>query len=386
MSELLINGNALSIPLADQSVQCVVTSPPYYGLRDYGTATWIGDDPECDHKIDNSKGVATSTLVGSKRNVSNALAGYKNACAKCGAIRVDNQLGLEPTPEAYVENMVAVFRELWRVLRDDGTAWLNIGDSYSGSGKGDNSNGKQGTNKGTRFDSPTSGYISNGLKPKDLIGIPWRVAFALQADGWYLRSDIIWHKPNTMPESVTDRPTKAHEYIFLLTKNARYYYDHEAIMEPIAREWDDKNIGNKNRINTGAMTGIVLGREKDPHCGLANTLPNPKGRNKRSVWTVTTKPYRGAHFATYPPDLIVDCIKAGSKEGDVVFDPFAGSGTTLIVARKLKRHAIGLDLSMDYLTNNARERLGYNVLDKWTQNKPIGMTSESEPLFEVNNA
>lgn len=242
--------------VADASVQCCVTSPPYYGLRDYGVA---------------------------------------------------GQIGLEETPEAYVAKLVAVFQEVKRVLKDDGTLWLNLGDSYAGSGKGDNPNGKQGTNKGTRFDSPTSGFTPNGCKPKDLIGIPWMVAFALRANGWWLRSDIIWAKPNPMPESVTDRCTKSHEYIFLLTKSARYYYDADAIKESANYPGDDRKARakeNHKSMPDGLRNGLRPG----------NYTYDLNYRNKRSVWTVTTKPYKGAHFATYPPDLIEPCILAGTSE------------------------------------------------------------------------
>ena len=300
---LLINANAKHIPLADNSVNCVVTSPPYYGLRDYGA----GD-----------------------------------------------QIGLEQTPDDYVNAMVQVFREVWRVLRDDGTVWLNLGDSYASSGEkttGRNDPEKYGTDAGGKIKAGKT----PGLKPKDLIGIPWRVAFALQADGWWLRQDIIWHKPNPMPESVKDRCTKAHEYIFLLTKSARYWYDHEAIKEDFA----DERMGNPG--GGGHYAATIPGQE--PHKGLSKGVWNENGatsgRNKRSVCTVTTKPYPGSHYAVFPPDLIEPCVLAGCPEGGTVLDPFAGSGTTLMVARKHRRNAIGLDLNFEYLTTNARERLQY---------------------------
>jgi len=250
------------------SVNTCVTSPPYLGLRDY---------------------------------------------------QDDGQMGLEETPEQYIQNMMDVFREVKRVLRDDGTLWLNLGDSYAGSGKGrwgdgkSYATGKQATSKGS-----TGGILvkthTPDLKPKDLIGIPWRVALALQADGWYLRQDIIWHKPNPMPESVRDRCTKAHEYIFLLSKSSKYYYDCDGIKEPCKSSNND-----------------------------AYTMAN-----KRSVWTVTAKPFKGAHFATYPQDLIKPCIIAGCPEDGVVLDPFGGSGTTSIVAEKLKRNSIMCELNPTY--------------------------------------
>ena len=293
---MLINANALSIPLAAKSVHTVVTSPPYYGLRDYG---------------------------------------------------VDGQLGLEPTPDEYIANLVAVFRECKRILRDDGTLWVNIGDSYARDpakvGNGHPSTGKQATNKGSLYDYQSP--IPSGLKPKDLIGIPWMLAFALRADGWYLRQDIIWAKPNPMPESVKDRCTKSHEYIFLLSKSARYYYDNEAVkeesIEPIrARE---KNNG-ESAVDT-KMRGY------DGNCGNTGT------RNKRDVWTVTTKPYKGAHYATFNPELIKPCILAGAPEGGIVFDPFVGSGTTVATAIQLGRKGIGIDLSFKYLQENAKARV-----------------------------
>ena len=305
MSALIINANALNIPLADRSVQCVVTSPPYYGLRNYG---------------------------------------------------VDGQLGLEPTPDEYVANMVAVFRECKRVLKDDGTLWLNIGDSYA-SMKSRYNQKAQNLNGGKAQDNEFQGNKTDlyhhpelGLKDKDLIGIPWMVAFALRADGWYLRQDIIWAKPNPMPESVKDRCTKSHEYIFLLTKSARYYFDADAVREENSEtshtggtyrnEWKYAQI--KNTDKSAMAVGIPIPRN---------------GRNKRSVWTVTTKPYKGAHYATFPPELITPCILAGAPEGGIVFDPFVGSGTTVATAVKLGRRGVGLDLSMKYLRENARERI-----------------------------
>lgn len=295
----ILQGNSLDVlkTLPDQSVHCCVTSPPYYGLRDYGA---------------------------------------------------DGQLGLESTPEEYVSNMVDVFREVRRVLRDDGTLWLNLGDTYSGSGNGaahypDSVNGtKQSTNKGT-VDKPNipRGRIPDGLKPKDLVGIPWRVAFALQADGWYLRSDIIWHKPNPMPESVTDRPTKAHEYIFLLSNSERYYYDHEAIKE-------DAIYGG---LREDKPRGSFQGKFED----MAFRAIREK-RNKRTVWTVTTQPYSEAHFAVYPPKLIEPCILAGCPVGGTVLDPFFGSGTTGEVAIRHNRNFIGIELNPEYI-KIARKRL-----------------------------
>jgi DNA modification methylase len=298
--------------LPEQSVHCCVTSPPYWGLRDYGC---------------------------------------------------DGQIGLEQTPDEYVAQMVAVFREVRRVLRDDATLWLNLGDSYNAY------NGNRGTESqyaGRRdvmeplFPSG-NGLSCKTLKQKDLCGIPWRVAFALQADGWYLRQDIIWHKPNPMPESVTDRCTKAHEYIFLLSKSARYYYDGPAIQEP--------NSEASNQRYKYAFNHLPRAWETDgatPQTG-GKTPPGMRedlidaGRNKRSVWTIATKPYKGAHFATFPPKLIEPCILAGCPQDGVVLDPFIGSGTTAHVARRLSCKAVGVELNETYM-RLAADRLRQEVL------------------------
>lgn len=281
--------------LADNSIDCCVTSPPYYGLRDYGT---------------------------------------------------EDQIGLELTPNEFVKVLVELFSEVKRVLKKEGTLWLNLGDSYAGSGKGaaiypDNAKKwKQGTNKGTVGATLTSFNTAvNGLKPKDLIGIPWMVAFALRSNGWYLRQDIIWHKPNPMPESVTDRCTKSHEYIFLLSKSAKYYYDNESIKyESLTNDNGVRDRDNSRLNNTPGRTKMAGLKTNDYDMS-----------NKRSVWTVTTKPFSEAHFATFPEDLIVDCIKAGCPEGGIVLDPFMGAGTTAIVARKLNRNYIGYELNPDYI-------------------------------------
>jgi DNA modification methylase len=274
------------------SVDCVVTSPPYWGLRDYGTATWEGGDAECGHgpdaeTLERQNGRA-STLVGSTTH-QKAAAIARHRC-KCGAVRIDSQLGLERTPEEYVANMVAVFAEVRRVCKATATVWVNLGDSF--------------------------------LPGKQLAGIPWRVAFALQADGWYLRSDIIWSKPNPMPESVTDRPTKSHEYLFLLTKGARYYFDADAVRE--AHTWVD----DRPRMAYNGK-GNPEGRRLS---GDAARLGNsPAGRNIRSVWTIATRPYPGAHFAVFPPELPERCIKAGSSEKGVC--PECGAPWERVVER-----------------------------------------------------
>ena len=367
---LLINANAKSIPLADGSVNCVVTSPPYYGLRDYGTAKWIGGDPKCDHTVGSGDNDNLKTYVtrperdGIKRQY----------CQKCGAVRIDQQIGLEQTPAEYVDNIVQVFREVQRVLRDDGTVWLNLGDSYAGNMSRASNGGRAG------FGTPREGVFNRGgagIKNKDLIGIPWMVAFALRDDGWYLRQDIIWAKPNPMPESVKDRCTKAHEYVFLLTKSARYYYDYEAVLEP-ATGYDgrkDTRFKGSEKYKDSGQTFAERGHERWPHSLTTGATGephsgylNPDGslrvqlkdgvpaRNKRSVWTVATKPYKGAHFATFPPKLIEPMILAGCPKDGVVLDPFVGSGTTVMVANQLGRQGIGLDLNPKYL-KLAQERI-----------------------------
>lgn len=239
--------------------------------------------------------------------------------------------------------MTAVFREVRRVLRPDGTLWLNLGDSYAGSGMGganypESASEKQLSNTGSTTCKGRGGYVAPGLKSKDLCGIPWRVAFALQADGWYLRQDIIWHKPNPMPESVTDRCTKAHEYVFLFAKSAKYYFDGEAIKEPTTTNDDLVRDRDTTKLNN------VPGRTR--MAGLQTN--NYNLRNKRSVWTVTTKPFKEAHFATFPPDLIEPCILAGCPEGGTVLDPFFGSGTTGLVCSRLNRQYIGIELNEQY--------------------------------------
>ena len=333
-------------------VACTVSLPVRlidYGLRDYGTAKWEGGDPNCEHTVGSGDNDNLKTYVtrperdGIKRQY----------CQKCGAVRIDQQIGLEQTPAEYVNDIVQVFREVWRILRDDGTVWLNLGDSYNGSGGAGGDYIEGGLKEGQ---PKYPGRHINNLKLKDLIGIPWMVAFALRDDGWWLRQDIIWHKPNPMPESVKDRCTKAHEYIFLLSKSPRYYYDYEAILEPISDKslkraeygWDCDRPSTKN----ASLGGDGIHTEK-----MGERFVNPKGRNRRSVWTITTSPYKGAHFATYPPELIEPCILAGCPEGGIVFDPFAGSGTTVAVANRLGRRGIGIDLNYNYL-QLAQERVG----------------------------
>ena len=275
--------------LPEESFACCVTSPPYWGLRDYGVA---------------------------------------------------GQLGLEDTPEAYVANLVDVFRGVRRVLRDDGTLWLNLGDSYAATSKGSGGlKSMQPTNAGSFYDA-TFDLSACGLKSKDLVGIPWLVAFALRADGWWLRSDIIWSKPNPMPESVTDRPTKAHEYVFLLAKSERYFYDAAAIT--------DRSVTADPRrpYEPGRVAG--RGNGHDRRRGNETRASDASVRNARSVWTIVTEPFAEAHFATFPQALARRCILAGSPEGGTVLDPFSGAGTTGVVAVKHARRYVGVELSPDY--------------------------------------
>jgi len=385
MRARIIYANALNIPLADKSVQCVVTSPPYYGLRDYGTAKWEGGDPECDHLETND--TRDPSVTKQTQNAGTSKIDYKDVCRKCGAVRIDAQIGLEETPDAYIANLVAVFREVKRVLKDDGTLWLNIGDSYA-SMKSRYNQKAQNLNGGKAQDNEFQGNKTDlyhhpelGIKDKDLIGIPWMLAFALRADGWYLRQDIIWAKPNPMPESVKDRCTKSHEYVFLLTKSARYYYDNEAIME-VATGYDGRKdtmmkgsakYANGYVPNQPANTMAQKGHERwkrknddtgyggdgtgfQDHSGYSN-LENPYVRNKRSVWFIATQPTREAHFATFPEKLVEPCILAGSRAGDIVFDPFMGSGTVARVAIRHNRHAIGTELNPTYIHDIAMKRI-----------------------------
>jgi DNA modification methylase len=345
MNATILQGNCIDTlkTLPAGSVQTCVTSPPYWGLRDYGTAKWEGGDPACDHSHKRGgNGDASAKQVSSEGT---QMYQYRGVCPKCGAVRVDEQIGMEETPEEFVNHLVLVFREVWRVLKDDGTLWLNLGDSYAGSGgpgsQYDNKAGKSFRGEFRKYENANKKVA--GLKPKDLVGIPWMVAFALRADGWYLRSDIIWNKPNPMPESVTDRPTKSHEYIFLLSKSPKYFYDAEAVKEPAVTDNPDVNSFSR-RVNESPPPG-KMNQHRPDRADVAYTGT----RNKRTVWTVTPKPYRGAHFATFPPDLIEPCILAGSRPGDVVLDPFNGSGTTGAVSLKHGRGYIGCELNPEYI-------------------------------------
>ena len=284
-------------------VQMCITSPPYYGLRDYGGES--------------------------------------------------NQIGQENTPEEYIEEMVNVFRCVKNVLKDDGVLWLNIGDSYYNyrPGKSYPKQTLSKTNQDLPNYTPKRANKLTNYKEKDLIGIPWMLAFALRSDGWYLRQDIIWHKPNPMPESVKDRCTKSHEYLFLLSKNKRYYFDNESIKEP-AKDWGTRDRTKGKYHNPGS--GLT------PHSGLTKSYPK---KNKRSVWSITNKPYKGSHFATFPHDLVSPCILSGSRVSDTILDPFMGSGTTAMVAKSLGRHYLGCELHDSY-SNLVNERLSTVPVNK----------------------
>ena len=431
---MIICGDALTElrKLPDESVNMCVTSPPYWGLRDYGTAKWDGGDLECDHKEktarhdggrENTQGFHGSAAANSDKGAMN----YKDVCPKCGARRVDAQLGLEKTPEEYVGKMVEIFREVRRVLRKDGTLWLNLGDSYAQAKAGGNDGVPLEWQRPSRANKSNMPKTYPGLKQKDLVGIPWRVAFALQADGWWLRQDIIWAKPNPMPESVRDRCTKAHEYIFMLSKNDKtilwrakdtlewsyepdlseilgydekgkpikrwlgfsYWYDAEAVKEPGRLRFDERPFGQAggNRHgdegrnykqkapagwgtgpgghssvthNVGTMEERKRRTDKQRGHGRRHNGFNDRWDatekaeqcsgmvNLRSVWPIATRPFPGAHFATFPPEIPERCIKAGCPKGGTVLDPFFGAGTTGMVALRLGREFIGIELSHDY--------------------------------------
>jgi len=448
---LLVQGSAHALPFRDESVQTVVTSPPYWGLRQYAgeqSFAWGGDS---EHAHEWGTPVVKRRGTGGEREYGSSDGGVgrgpavvlpESAFCACGAWH--GALGLEPTPELYVAHMVEVFREVWRVLRPDGTLWLVIGDSYAGATTGADrppepghtreNNGRVKTGLEGKHRRPSA--LGNGLKPKDLIGIPWRVAFALQADGWWLRSDIVYSKPNPMPESVTDRPTKSHEYVFLLTKSGStttwrhrdrrwvrwperspepdwrwydsangdaerdtepphwrtavvvgddgkkrarwsrrnlwrgfdYFYDAEAIREPVKESSLARISQNGGRPKLAAARA----RREAGHVRRRDTLRPDQlvpenGRNARSVWEITTQAYRGAHFATFPEALVERCILVGSALGDVVLDPFNGSGTTGRVAIRHGRRYVGLDISREYLAEQATRRVDriQHVMGGW---------------------
>lgn len=357
---MILQGHVLEqlVTLADESVHCVVTSPPYWGLRDYNLPPQVWDDlGGCEHEWEeynqiiqggHSGGIESSGIFikeqAEKRakDTGSKVLSISSFCRKCNAWR--GSLGLEPTLELYLQHMVEVFQEVRRVMRPDATCWLNMGDSYATGTGGDRNiagDGRDEPGKARRRAQVP------GLKPKDLCGIPWRLALALQTDGWWLRSDIIWAKPNPMPESVTDRPTRSHEYIFLLTKAARYYYDAEAVREK-AQDWGTRDRADGKYHNPG--TGL------QPHSGLEDGNFALSGRNLRSVWNIATQPFPDAHFATFPEKLVRRCIMAGCPKDGLVLDPFVGSGTVGKVAQSLGRDWIGIELNTDYC-EVARKRI-----------------------------
>jgi DNA modification methylase len=422
------HGDALEqlAAMPDASVQCIVTSPPFWGLRDYGTGSWVGGAADCDHLGEPFRTKASiNANCGTGQDVKNAAdrQPFKSACGKCGARRVDQQIGLEETPDEWCQRLVAVFREARRVLRDDGVLWLEVGDTYCSTAPGTRNVLDEKVGTGASQRAVMRAETPAGMKPKDLVGAPWLLAFALRADGWYLRSDTIWARPNPMPESVTDRPTKSHSYVFLLTKSARYMYDADAIRDPqseltVAMYGHRENGAQERTGLTDDAREAAMAKTARPSAEGRWQNVQPDGRrNARSVWQIATEPTPFAHFATFPQALVERCILAGTSERGacsvcgapwrrvteratvgaqatnnareddphggrhdrtgfagqavphvttvgweascphvdapvkpcVVLDPFMGSGTTALVARRLGRHAVGVELNVEYL-------------------------------------
>lgn len=451
----LLCGDVLDVlrQAEDAQVRCVVTSPPYWGLRDYGTGRWEGGDPACKHRYANpQRGTASDGTFSEERSFEGGARPMLRSCRWCKAVRIDQQVGLEPSVDLYVQRLVEVFREVRRVLTPDGTLWLNIGDSYvtrpRGNKKGDKSTSSltnperqesvyphgvnyrvahgrpEGDPKAIRNqasrselyrfrsgpqsdfdpkqksglvregDRPNRRNDGGGLKHKDLIGVPWRLAFALQADGWWLRDDIIWHKSNPLPESVKDRPTRAHEFLFLFSKTDRYYYDHNAIKEPALGRPHPRTVVDNgpstaarppdtrphSGIRTSGLAQVIPLRKNDtPELAAARSDHGkrvkgfqarwdeaeaegalPKMRNKRDVWLLRSQPYKGAHFAVMPEKLVEPCVLAGTVPDDLVLDPFCGSGTVGVVALRHGRRFIGIDLQEKYLPL-AKERIEKSI-------------------------
>jgi DNA modification methylase len=388
----LIHGSAHDLPLDAESVQMIATSPPYFGLRKYDgeqdvewtsvtyapmaglpPLTIAGCDAECEHEWADGPAIAIgnapsakSTLTtnngkgpreGDKYHHAQKQTATQGAyCQKCGGWR--GPLGNEPTLESYIAHLILCAREWRRVLRDDGVIFLNLGDSYSTLKKWGGSTGGQHPLALHGNSGIGRGKQSHGIPDKNLLMVPARFALAMQADGWILRSEMVWAKPNPMPESVTDRPTKAHEMIYLFSKRERYFWDSDAVREPHVRLWDERNGGSiAGETGTSwheAARGHGRNKKEPP-------LPNPLGRNLRTVLTVATQPFGGAHFAVWPAALVEPMIKAGSRPGDTVLDPFAGSGTTLKVALELGRRAVGVDISEEYLTDLAPQRMAVTI-------------------------
>jgi len=385
-------GNCLNIlqALADRSIDCCVTSPPYFGLRDYQTGRWEGGDPSCKHLLGKGSNVRQTKHPNADHYpVSAHRGGDAWKCAACGAIRIDEQIGLEQTPESYVENLVVVFEQVRRVLKDHGSLWLNIGDSYANDNKWGGASG----GKHAKALHGNTGIgrtrVHTGLKPKDLMGMPWRLAFALQEAGWFLRSDIIWQKPNALPESILDRPTSSYEHVFLLTKQSHYYYDAAAISEPLAAE-----THSRYAYSFGGSKNEFMREHTTNRARMVGTKTVSNTRNSRNVWSIAVRPYKDAHFAVMPSELAEKCIKAGSTEKGccpqcgkpwrrvrskqsmaqcdgweascgcpehvpvpaVILDPFGGAGTTGMVAQRLGRRSILIELNPRYI-DLARERI-----------------------------
>lgn len=365
----IYEGNNLDIlkTFEDNTIDCCITSPPYYALRDYGTGAWIGGDPNCDH-VANPR--ATKVFGNEEfnkncpaREQTKTAGYYKTVCPKCGAVREDYQVGLEDTPEAYIDRLVDIFHEIRRCMKPEGTLWVNIGDTYYGSGGGrgtDYHDGRtdviQSCNKGFNdmINVPKMNEKRDDLKPKDLIGIPWMLAFALRKDGWYLRQDIIWSKPNPMPESVKDRCTKSHEYIFLLSKSQQYYFNHDAIQEDATSDPGRYKYPIMN--NPKEQDGVIRPGSNHPNTGGVKEWTGK--RNKRDVWTINTSSYKGAHFATFSEELVYPMIMAGCPKGGVVLDPFMGSGTVAVVAKRNKFQYVGCELNPEYV-KMANNRIKY---------------------------
>lgn len=382
----LLHGDCIEIlrTLLPRSVQCMVTSPPYFGLRDYGLPptlwptveytplaglppiTIAGCDPDCTHEWGPAvRGPFANTAPGPNGRAKNTEASHTRSkeagtyCQLCGGWR--GCLGMEPDPLMFIAHLVHVFRLAWPILADDGVCWLNLGDTYAAGGNGGGGAFMaERARQAWEHRADRKGYRTPpaGLKEKDLLGIPWRATFALQADGWYLRSDVIWAKPNTMPESTKDRPTKAHEYLFLLSKREQYYYDAAAIAEPAAESTKARAYLGKRVLSERQIAMQAQGIH-----GASDSLRvyDRATRNRRTVWTVAARGIKDAHFATFPEALVEPCILAGSKPGDTVLDMFAGSGTTMRVAERFGRNSIGIDLNAAYLDIQERRTNGVQI-------------------------
>jgi len=350
---MILQGDALTQlkTLPEQSVNMCMTSPPYWALRDYGTASWEGGNEDCDHLNGTLQSMKTTLHPGTNQNDKRNFSGmpYKEICGKCGAKRVDKQLGLEPTFDKYISNLCDIFDEVKRVLRNDGTCWVNIGDSYGGSG---NASGHKEDTKNLGHTTSKMGAtkgITSGIMPKSLVGIPFRFALEMINRGWILRNTIIWHKPNCMPSSVKDRFTVDFEYVFLFSKKKKYYF--ETQYEPV------KNISLK-RVKYGLNQTDHKGKAVNVQNldKMGDRFCNEKGRNKRTVWRICPKPFKEAHFAVFPEELCETPIKAGCLEGGTVLDPFFGAGTTGLVALKQNKKFIGIELNPEYI-EIAKKRL-----------------------------